>query len=85
MYRIVMTWLYANTQSVLLAVLMHASYTGWLLVFFPATSPAQSLVWQSAFAAALWIVAALVLCKSAHRLERRTLAPAGLRQKEATK
>ena len=84
-YRIVMTWLYANTQSVLLAVLMHASYTGWLLVLFPATSPAQSLVWQSAFAAALWIVAALVLCKSAHRLERRTLAPAGLWQKEATK
>ena len=53
-YRLLMTWVYANTRSLLLAVLMHASYTGWLFVLYPATSPGQSLIWQSIFAAALW-------------------------------
>ncbi len=75
-YRILMTWVYANTQSVLLAVLMHASYTGWLLVLFPTTSPVQSLIWQSAFAAALWIAAALVLRKSNRRATDGSSVPA---------
>jgi membrane protease YdiL (CAAX protease family) len=60
-YRILMTWVYANTSSLFVAVLMHASYTGALMAFFPATSFAQGLVWQGAFAAALWCAAALVL------------------------
>jgi membrane protease YdiL (CAAX protease family) len=60
-YRILMTWVYANTQSALLAILMHASFTSWLLVIFPDTSQIQSLAWQSAFATALWIAAAVVL------------------------
>lgn len=36
--RLLMTWVYANTGSLLLAVLMHASYTGWLLALYPGTS-----------------------------------------------
>jgi len=60
-YRILMTWVYANTSSLLLAVLMHASYTGAIMAIFPATTFAQGLVWQSAFAIALWIAAAFVL------------------------
>jgi hypothetical protein len=31
-YRLLMMWLYSHAQSLLLAILMHASYTGWLLV-----------------------------------------------------
>jgi membrane protease YdiL (CAAX protease family) len=60
-YRLLMTWVYRNTGSVLLAVLMHASFTGWLLVLFPATSLTQSLSWQTAFAIMLWLAVALVL------------------------
>jgi membrane protease YdiL (CAAX protease family) len=60
-YRLLMTWVYANTQSLLLAVLMHASYTGWLLVLYPAASIEQGLVWQTAFAVALWVVVAVVM------------------------
>jgi hypothetical protein len=60
-YRLLMTWVYANTRSLFLAVLMHASYTGWLLVLYPATSFVQGLVWQSAFAVALWLVVAVVM------------------------
>jgi len=53
-YRLLMTWVYANTRSLLLAVLMHASYTGWLLVLYPSTSYRQGLAWQGIFAAMLW-------------------------------
>jgi len=59
-YRILMTWVYANSKSVLLAVLMHAGYTGWLFVLYPATSFGQGLVWQAGFAASLWVAAAIV-------------------------
>jgi len=71
-YRVLMTWLYANTRSLLLAVLMHASYTGWLLVLYPATSFQQGLIWQMAFAAALWLGVAVVMTRFVPR-ERAAL------------
>ena len=40
---VLMMWMYARTGSLLLDVLMHAIYTGWLLVLFPATSFVQGL------------------------------------------
>ena len=71
-YRLLMTWVYTNTQSLLLAVLMHASYTGWLFVLYPATSFEQGLVWQTAFALALWVVVAVaVLARRGSRLGAR--------------
>jgi uncharacterized protein len=60
-YRMLMTWVYAHTHSVLLAILMHASYTGWLLVLYPSTSFKQGLVWQALFSAGLWCVVAVVV------------------------
>ncbi len=59
-YRMLMTWVYYHTQSLLLGILMHASFTGGLLVLFPATSPAQSLFWQSMLALTLWGLVMLV-------------------------
>lgn len=44
-----------------LAVLMHASYTGWLMVLFPATSFGQGLAWQTTLAAALWLMVVVVI------------------------
>lgn len=76
-YRILMTWVYVNTRSLLLAVLMHASYTGWLLVLFPTTSFAQGLLWQSAFAVLLWAAVALVPRSSVPRAEAYDLAGIG--------
>ncbi len=66
-YRILMTWVYANTSSLLVAVLMHASYTGALMAFFPATSFAEGLIWQVAFAIALWCAAIIVLRGTSRR------------------
>ena len=66
-YRLLMTWVYANTQSLLLAVLMHASYTGWLFVLYPATSLEQGLVWQTGFTVVLWAAVAVVMTRRAGR------------------
>lgn len=57
-YRMLMTWAFARTQSLLLAILMHASFTGWLMVLFPRTEALQSLAWQSGFAVILWLLVA---------------------------
>lgn len=65
-YRMLMTWVYSNTESLLLAVIMHASFTGWLLVLFPAAAPAQNLLWQSMFALALWLAVGIALRANAH-------------------
>jgi hypothetical protein len=64
-YRVLMTWLHAKTHSLLLAILMHASYTGWLLVLYPATSFTQGLLWQAFLAALLWTVVAALMLGSA--------------------
>jgi membrane protease YdiL (CAAX protease family) len=75
-YRVLMTWVFAHTRSLLLAVLMHASYTGWLIVLFPATSVTQGLVWQTAFAALLWLAVAVVIAGDAHPAPLDSNAPA---------
>jgi len=59
-YRMLMTWVFARTGSLLLAILMHASFTGWLLALFPATSVPQSLTWQAVFALILWALVVLL-------------------------
>jgi membrane protease YdiL (CAAX protease family) len=59
-YRILMTWVYAHTRSLSWAMLMHASYTGWLFVLFPSTDFEQGLAWQALLALGLWIATAVV-------------------------
>lgn len=58
-YRILMTWVYSHTRSVFVAQLMHASYTGWLIILGPAT-PNTDLLWEAIFAATLWILVGVV-------------------------
>jgi uncharacterized protein len=65
-YRVLMTWVFARTGSVLLGMLMHAGYTGWMFVFSPATSVQQGLIWQAGFAVCLWI-AAIAAARTARR------------------
>lgn len=58
-YRMLMTWVYSHTQSLFLAQLMHASYTGWLIVLSPGT-PNTDLLWETIFAAILWVFVGIV-------------------------
>lgn len=60
-YRILMTWAYSRTKSILVSALMHGSYTGSLLAFAPGTAFRDSLIWQGLFAVLLWLVVLGVL------------------------
>ncbi|MGC2530033.1 MAG: CPBP family intramembrane glutamic endopeptidase [Candidatus Acidiferrum sp.] len=57
--RVLISWLYSHTKSVLLAQLMHVFSTGSLVVFSPpaATAP-QEAFWYTVYAAALWLLVA---------------------------
>lgn len=70
-YRVLMTVVYAHTRSLLVAMVMHASYTGWQFTLQPGTSGDQTFIWQALLAVAFVVIAALVVVH-----ERRTaLAP----------
>jgi membrane protease YdiL (CAAX protease family) len=55
-YRVLMTWVYSRTNSVLISALMHGGYTGWLLAFAPTMPVRDGLIWQGLFAFTLWLV-----------------------------
>ena len=57
-FRVLMTWAYARTGSLPLAMLMHAGFTGGQALLWPATrSPVEGLMWYGYFAAMLSLVA----------------------------
>lgn len=59
--RVIIAWIYSNTESVLLAQLMHATSTGALVIFSPpGVNAAQETQWYFAYACALWIVVAVI-------------------------
>ena len=62
--RVLIAWIYTNTQSVAVAQLMHASSTGSLVVFSPGGVTArQETMWYAVYAAALWLIVALVAAR----------------------
>jgi membrane protease YdiL (CAAX protease family) len=70
--RVLIAWVYVNTSSVLLAQLLHASSTGFLVIFSPAyVTPGQEALWYAVYALALWIVVAVVALASRLRLMSR--------------
>jgi membrane protease YdiL (CAAX protease family) len=71
--RVFIAWLYQNTQSVLLAQLMHASSTSSLVVLSPTrVTAAQEALWYGAYALVLWIVVAGVITVSGKDLKYRS-------------
>jgi membrane protease YdiL (CAAX protease family) len=59
--RVLIVWVYANTKSVLLAQLMHASSTGFLAILVPLTlSPAKDSLFYGAYAVVLWVAVAII-------------------------
>jgi hypothetical protein len=65
-YRVLMTWVYERTYSLLIAVLMHASFTGGQAIFEPIwTTPTNAVLWYGLFALVLWAVVAGLIIVSA--------------------
>jgi membrane protease YdiL (CAAX protease family) len=64
-YRVLMTWVYAHTHSVLVAMAMHASWTGWQFFLSPgATTQGQDAVWHLLLSAGIWAVALIVVTRT---------------------
>ncbi len=70
--RVLIAWIYANTKSVALAQLMHASSTGALVVFSPSgVTAGQETTWYVVYAMALWIIVGIVAAIFGKRLKRQ--------------
>jgi CubicO group peptidase (beta-lactamase class C family) len=71
---VLMVWVYEHTASVLVAMLMHASFTASLLILTPVgLSGAHLVIYSFALAAALWVgVAAVSIARFAVRYRRTT-------------
>jgi uncharacterized protein len=66
-YRVLMTFVYAHTRSLLVAMFMHASYTGWQFALSPGTSGDQSSILQALLAMAFVAIAAVVAVRERSR------------------
>lgn len=61
-YRVLMTWIYSQARSVLVAQLMHLSFTGAFVMFEPALAQPLALIYRLVIALALWsLVGALAI------------------------
>jgi membrane protease YdiL (CAAX protease family) len=75
-YRVLMVWVYDRTDSLLVAILMHASLTAATIVLEPlAISGTALLVYSAVSIAAWWIVVAAVAMATHGQLSRRRLQP----------
>ena len=67
--RVLISWVYSNTKSVLLAQLLHATSTGSLVVFSPPhATAAQESLWYVIYAATLWLLVAILAITFGKRL-----------------
>ena len=68
-YRVLMVWVYDRTESLLIAVLMHASLiVSTTPILLPAMTGAAFLTWFVVFAGALWVVVAAVALANGSQL-----------------
>jgi uncharacterized protein len=60
--RVLIAWVYVHTSSIVLAQLIHASSTGFLVALSPAgVSPMQEAVWYAGYGVALLIIVLVVV------------------------
>jgi len=68
--RVLISWAYTNTRSLLLAQLLHISSTSSLVVFSPAVSAPREVLWYSLYASALWLGVLLLRSRYGTQLSR---------------
>ncbi len=70
--RIIIVWVYSNTRSLLLAQLMHASSTGFLVALIPTDiEPVNWVIFYGVYAIVLWAVALVVILKYGANLAKK--------------
>ena len=84
-YRVLMVWVYDRTGSLLVAILMHASYIfSTLFVLAPPTTGVPFLVYSGVFTAGLWLVVAAVAVVNRGQLSRQGKPPASIGSPQLT-
>ena len=78
-YRVLMVWVYERTGSLLLAILMHASFAASTFILNPVAGPgamsgSSLLTYDLVLAAALWIVVGVVAVANGGHLSRQPLS-----------
>jgi membrane protease YdiL (CAAX protease family) len=70
--RVLIGWIYTNTQSVALSQMIHASSTGSLVIFSPGgVTAGQETMWYAVYAVALWAIVGIVVAAFGRRLTRQ--------------
>ncbi len=69
-YRVLITWMYNHTGSLLLAQLMHAFYTGSLFVLSYSLPAGENFLFSMVFAGVLWMVVVVVVATTGPHLVR---------------
>ena len=72
-YRVLMVWVYEHTESLLLAMLMHASLSAFTFIFFDPAAGMANLVSAYTSTALLWIVVVAVAVANHGYLSRQPL------------
>jgi CAAX protease family protein len=73
-FRVLMVWVYEHTESVLVAMLMHASFTASLLILNPVgISGTHLMVYSFALAAAVWVLVLAVVVANRRQASRQRL------------
>jgi membrane protease YdiL (CAAX protease family) len=71
--RVLICWIYTNTESLLLAQFMHVSSTGSLVIFSaPRVSASQEAFWYGLYGITLWVLVAIVARTYGRRLTSQT-------------
>jgi CAAX protease family protein len=77
--RVLICWVYANTESILLAQMLHASSTGALAVFSPPhVTAGQEVFWYAVYGVLLWAVVAIIVANFGKALVKSSSASVGL-------
>jgi membrane protease YdiL (CAAX protease family) len=80
-YRVLMVWLHDRTESLLLAMLMHASFSISMLILQPPSMDLRAgLTWNLVLAALLWTVVGVVALTGHGHLSRQPLTRPSLRE-----
>lgn len=72
-FRVLLVWIYDRTESLLLVMLMHASFSASMLILQPPLAGAPFLRWNLAIAAALCVVIVAIAAANGWRVSRRPL------------
>jgi hypothetical protein len=76
-FRVLMVWVYDRTESLLVAMLMHASLTACTTaILVPLATGMSRAIYYFVLAAALWIVVAVVALANGGHLSRPGTPPA---------